>query len=115
FQDVYEWAGRTRDEKVALSDGTVAMEPMLRKIDGKLFTAGRLIPAALNRIADTSRETNYLRGLSRSEFTWRAADAMVGLNAVHPFREGNGRTQRAFVRALAMEAGHDLDFSVVSR
>jgi cell filamentation protein len=115
FQDVYEWAGRTRDEKVPLSDGTVATEPVLRKIDGKLFTAGRQIPAALNRIAGTLRAANYLRRLSRNEFAWRAADIMVELNAVHPFREGNGRTQRAVVRALATEAGHDLDFSVVSR
>jgi cell filamentation protein len=28
FQDVYEWAGHTRDEKVKLSDGTVATEPL---------------------------------------------------------------------------------------
>jgi cell filamentation protein len=34
FQDVYEWAGHTRDERVRLSDGTVAPEPLLRKIDG---------------------------------------------------------------------------------
>jgi cell filamentation protein len=40
---------------------------------------------------------------------------MVDLNAVHPFREGNGRTQRVFTEALAHEAGHKLDFSVVSR
>jgi cell filamentation protein len=34
FQDVYEWAGRTRDEPVTLSDGTVATEPGLRKVEG---------------------------------------------------------------------------------
>lgn len=38
FQDVYEWAGRTRDEPVRLSDGEIATEPILRKIDGKPFT-----------------------------------------------------------------------------
>jgi len=42
FQDVYEWAGHTRDEKVALSDGTVATEPLLRKVDGSPFMAGPL-------------------------------------------------------------------------
>jgi fido (protein-threonine AMPylation protein) len=31
FQDVYEWAGRTRDDRVMLSDGTIASEPVLRK------------------------------------------------------------------------------------
>ena len=40
---------------------------------------------------------------------------MAELNAIHPFREGNGRTQRVFVSELAREAGHVLDFTVVSR
>jgi cell filamentation protein len=30
------------------------------------------------------------------------------VNACHPFREGNGRTQRAFVRQLAAEAGWEI-------
>jgi cell filamentation protein len=115
FQDVYEWAGRTRDEKVRLSDGTVATEPVLRKLDGKPFLPGRRISSALNRLAATLRDANYLRGLPRVEFAYRSADILVVLNAAHPFREGNGRTQRAFIRALAAQAGYDLDFSVVSR
>jgi cell filamentation protein len=40
FQDVYEWAGHTRDETVALSDGTEATEPLLRKADGNPFMFG---------------------------------------------------------------------------
>ncbi|MSP02819.1 MAG: hypothetical protein EXR07_17500 [Acetobacteraceae bacterium] len=32
FQDAYEWAGRTRDERVVLSDGSVASEPLLKKM-----------------------------------------------------------------------------------
>ena len=115
FQDVYEWAGHTRDEPVALSDGTIATEPVLRKIDGKPFTEGRLIAEGLDRIARRLAGENYLRGLASDEFAVRAADVMVDLNAVHPFREGNGRTQRVFMEALAHEAGHELDFSVVSR
>jgi cell filamentation protein len=115
FQDVYEWAGHTRDERVALSDRTIATEPVLRKIGGKPFMEGKLIAKSLDRIARRLASQNYLRGLTREEFASRAADAMVDLNAVHPFREGNGRTQRVFVEALAHEAGHNLDFSVVSR
>lgn len=115
FQDVYEWAGHTRDEKVELSDGTVATEPMLRKVDGKPFMAGPLIADALERVAATLRASNYLRGLSREEFAVRAADIMLEINGAHSFREGNGRTQRAFVRKLAKQAGHELDFSVVTR
>ena len=115
FQDVYEWAGYTRDERVALSDGTTATEPVLRKIDGKPFMEGQLIAEGLDRIARRLADENYLRGLTREEFASRAADVMVDLNGVHPFREGNGRTQRVFTEALAHDAGHQLDFSVVSR
>jgi cell filamentation protein, protein adenylyltransferase len=115
FQDVYEWAGHTRDERVALSDGTMATEPLLRKIDGKPFMEGQLIAEGLDRIGRRLAEENHLRGLTREEFANHAADVMVDLNAVHPFREGNGRTQRIFMQELAHEAGHQIDFSVVSR
>jgi cell filamentation protein len=115
FQDVYEWAVHTRDECVALSDGTIATEPVLRKIDGEPFMEGPHIAEALDRISRRLSDENYLRDLTREQFASRAADAMVELNAVHPFREGNGRTQRVFLEALAHEAGHRLDFSVVSR
>jgi len=32
------------------------------------------------------------------------------LNAAHPFREGNGRTQREFIRELGLKAGHYIDW-----
>ena len=88
FQDVYEWAGHTRDERVVLSDGTIATEPVLRKIDGKPFMEGPLIAEGLDRIERKLVDADYLRGLTREEFSNRAADVMVDLNAVHPFREG---------------------------
>jgi cell filamentation protein len=115
FQDVYEWAGHTRDERFLLSDGTIATEPILRKPDGKPFMAGPLIEKELDRITRKLSEEKHLRGLSREEFAARGADVMVDLNGVHPFREGNGRTQRVFIEALAREAGHSLDFSVITR
>ena len=115
FQDVFEWAGHTRDEKETLSDGTVATEPLLRKIDGNLFIVAPMIPAALDALAEKLRTAAYLRGLPREEFAEHAADIMVDINAAHPFRDGNGRTQRVFMRVLAERAGHEIDFSVVSR
>src|SRR5258707_14104 len=60
FQEVYEWAGHTRDERVALSDGTVATEPQLKKPGGQPFLIGPAIPAALDDIAAKLREGNYL-------------------------------------------------------
>lgn len=115
FQDVYEWAGHTRDERVALSDGTTASEPILRKVEGQPFAIGPAIPEGLDALAERLREANYLHGLPREEFATRAADAMAELNGIHPFREGNGRTQRVFMEQLAEEAGHTLDFTVVSK
>src|ERR1700739_1550463 len=40
FQDVFEWAGHTRDERVRLSDGTTATEPMMQKLGGTSFLPG---------------------------------------------------------------------------
>jgi cell filamentation protein len=114
FQDVYEWAGRTRNERVRLSDGTIATEPMMQKLGGTSFLLGARIPVALNQVADDIRNAGYLRGLPQEEFAVRAADVMSEINGIHPFREGNGRTQRTFMRELAKQAGHDLDFSVIS-
>ncbi len=111
FQDIYEWAGRTQ---VPLSDGTVASEPVMRKPGGKPFAAGPDIPRVLHRFAASLRKASFLRGLPRRELAYQAADLMADLNAIHPFREGNGRTQRLFMMELAQAAGHRLDFSVVS-
>jgi len=113
FQDVYEWAGHTRDEVVRLSDGTFANEPFMHK-GGAGFLAGPAIPVALENVARTLRDSDYLRDLSRQEFAYHAADIMAQINAIHAFREGNGRTQRLFMEELARQAGHMLDFTVVS-
>jgi cell filamentation protein len=115
FQDVYEWAGRTRDERVALSDGTIATMPTMRKPDGQPFSIGIAIPAALDDVGEMLRTANYLRDLPRDEFAEQAADIMAAINTIHPFREGNGRAQRVFMEQLALAAGHDLDFTVISR
>jgi cell filamentation protein len=115
FQDVYEWAGHSRDERVKLADGTVATEPLLRKINHSTFLDGRVVPQALDRIAKTIGDADLLHGLSREQFAARAADIMAEINAIHPFREGNGRTQRVLMEELAKQAGHSLDFTIVSR
>jgi len=108
FEKVYEWAGRTRDELVQLSDGTVATMPTMQKIDGEQFAIGPAISSALDRFSED------LRGLDRETFADQAAVYFNELNSIHPFREGNGRTQRAFMIALAKNAGHELSFDVVS-
>ena len=115
FQDVYEWAGHTRDERFVFSDGAIASEPIMRKADGQPFLTGPQIPAALRSIGTNLRDAHHLRNLLRTAFAKQAADIMVELNTIHPFREGNGRTQRVFMEQLAKAAGHDLDFTIVSK
>jgi cell filamentation protein len=87
----------------------------MQKLGGTSFLPGVQIPAALDQVADNIRNAGYLRGLPQEMFCERAADVMSDINAIHAFREGNGRTQRTFMRELAKQAGHDLDFSVISQ
>jgi cell filamentation protein len=54
---------------------------------------------------------DFLRGLDRPEFVDQLTHYTSELNAIHPFREGNGRTQRVFLELLARDAGYHLDWS----
>ncbi|WP_104825433.1 Fic family protein [Rhizobium sp. NXC24] len=115
FQDVYEWAGHTRDERVRLADGELAYQPTLRKVEGEDFAIGPHIPDRLNRVFAELAAEDHWRGLDRETFAMKAGELLAEINSVHPFREGNGRTQRAFMVALGERAGHTLRLDVVSR
>jgi cell filamentation protein len=52
-----------------------------------------------------------MRNLDKSDVVATLAEFLGELNALHPFREGNGRTQRSFVRQLAATAGWRLDWT----
>jgi cell filamentation protein len=57
---------------------------------------------------------DFLRGLTSAAFS-EAAGAIIGdLNYVHPFRDGNGRTQLQYLDSLALRAGHPLDLARLS-
>ncbi|GHE64588.1 hypothetical protein GCM10017771_88080 [Streptomyces capitiformicae] len=51
------------------------------------------------------RAADHLRGLTRDDFVRAVAGLYGDTNALHPFREGNGRTQRAFLTELSRQAG----------
>ena len=59
------------------------------------------------------KEQNYLKGLPRNEFIEELTDFYCSTNYLHPFREGNGRTQRVFLTQLVRNAGYDLNWSEV--
>jgi len=62
------------------------------------------------RIFDRLRHEKYLRGLTRMDFLGRSAWYIGEINALHPFREGNGRTLRMFFWLLGNHAGWEFRF-----
>ncbi|QWK81275.1 Fic family protein [Ochrobactrum sp. BTU1] len=114
FQDVFEWAGTLRHNVFTFADGTQASMPAMHKIGGRDFAIGNEIDRNLQSLMSDLEARNYLRGLDQKTFATQAADAFARLNSIHPFREGNGRTQREFFAALAEQAGYSLEFGVIS-
>ena len=53
----------------------------------------------------------YLVNLEPKVCASRLAHYLSEINAIHPFREGNGRVQRLFISQLAEHAGYSLDYS----
>ncbi len=102
FQDVYEWAGEFRTVNICRSDQYYFA--FCDRIEPALFdTLGRLL------------KERHLAGLEPAAFCARAGYFLGEINAVHPFRDGNGRTQREFVRQLAVRNGFALNWSGVTR
>ena len=100
FGDIYGWAGRIRGGKFFSKGETV-------------FCVADMIPTYADSIFGKLRAERWLRGLERGEFIERLAYFMGEVNALHPFREGNGRTQRIFFAELARRAKYELDYSQV--
>ena len=95
FGDVYDWAGQLRT--VAIAKGT-------------WFCLPQYIESAAAEVFRALQGENLLRGLPRDAFTDRLTYYLGEINAIHPFREGNGRAQRAFFDQLASDAGFILDW-----
>ena len=98
LQDVYEWAGKYR----WVNTGRTAP-----------FCKFEFIPGEMDRRFAAVRLDKWLRGLAPETFAERAAEHVNELNAIHPFLDGNGRTQRAFLEVLARQAGHVFDVARV--
>jgi 2-succinyl-6-hydroxy-2,4-cyclohexadiene-1-carboxylate synthase len=100
FGDVYDWAGELRTVNIVKGTTPFAF-------------ANALVPAASELFSELARE-NFLSGLDLTRFVARAAFYLSELNALHPFREGNGRTQRAFLSQLAISAGWHIDWELIT-
>jgi cell filamentation protein len=94
FGDVYAWAGRYRKVRIAK--------------DRSQFCFPENIAAEMDALFAHFRQAGLLRRLDGDATASRAAWFLAQLNAIHPFREGNGRTQLAFLALLAADAGRPL-------
>ena len=99
FEDIYSWAGQIR---------TVDMTKK-----GTSFTKAsdieRNAAACFNRL----QSMNFFTDLRFQDFVEEIVDFYCTTNILHPFREGHGRTQRAFLTQLIRHAGYDIDFSEI--
>jgi cell filamentation protein len=93
FGDIYDWAGKLRTVTIAKEHSVFALPEHIES-----FLTG----------ARTVAREQHLRNLEREQFLERLTHSHAEINAAHPFREGNGRTQRAFLSQLAHQAGHHL-------
>jgi cell filamentation protein len=95
FRHVYDWAGELRS--VEINKG------------GHQFQFRRYIQTGMHDVHRRLVHSKFLKGLSPDEFARQAGVIVGDVNYIHPFREGNGRTQAQYLKQLAVQAGHDLD------
>ena len=100
FGSVYPWAGKIRSRGF-ISKGA------------SLFCAPGFIEPYAADLFSRLKAERFLAGLPREEFIRRISFYIAEINALHPFREGNGRTQRVFANQLARRAGWELNFQEV--
>ena len=107
FQDVYDFAGIPRITTLARrfeygNEGHEFTHPILIEKDGAALFRGLA-------------QADFLKDRDARGFARDAATLLVAINELHPFREGNGRAQRQFLKQLAVNAGHEFDFSIITR
>lgn len=100
FEDIYPFAGKYRNENIAKSSFR--------------FAEWEYIESELNNLLSKLKKENFLYGLSKEDLADRLAFYLSELNVLHPYREGNGRTIREFIRELALKNNFVLNLSTIS-
>lgn len=101
FGDVYPWAGELRQVDITKGETQFAFASAIESAGHQVF-------------GDLKRE-GYLRSLDADAFSRRAGYYLGEINVLHPFREGNGRAQRAFFNQLAHAVGFHVQWPHVTR
>lgn len=99
FEDVYPFAGHIRREQISKGD--------------TLFYPPNLIDRELNRVFDELHTKRMLHEQAAEMQIQNLSHVMAELNIIHPFREGNGRSIREFIRCMALKYGLRLNWGNV--
>ena len=97
FQDIYVWAGKKRTVEISK--------------DGKQFFPTSHFDNAFRYIDQIIAEFKKIPKDNKKLLSEKLAEILDNINYLHPFREGNGRTQREFLRLLALEKGLKLNLN----
>ena len=89
---MYSWAGEYRTIRTGKG--------------GSWFAYPEYIQGEMRRLFERLAHPAFLPSGDPDEFIVHVAEFLADLNAIHPFREGNGRTQLIFLRQLGLRAGH---------
>lgn len=100
FEDIYPFAGNYRTENIG--------KGVFR------FAEWQYIESELDNLLKKLKEENYLANYSQEMLAEKLAYYISELNVLHPFREGNGRTIREFIRELALKNGYILNLKKVN-
>lgn len=100
FCDIYKWAGKIRTVNIS---------------KGNQFCRCDYIEEQMDRLLLKLKNENYLKDYSQKELAKRLAYYLSEINVIHPFREGNGRTQRLFIEYLSNNAGYQLNLNKISK
>lgn len=102
FDDLYDFAGQLRTVDIAKPEAHVP------------FAYAQFLAPEAARIFDALSAKTYLVDLDLQGYIREIAALSAELNALHPFREGNGRALRLFLILLSLHAGYLLDYSRVT-
>jgi len=97
FQDVYHWAGQKRTVEISKQ--------------GKPFFLTAYFDKGFAYIDTLITDYRKIDPANKSQLAEHLAVLLDSINYLHPFREGNGRTQREFIRVLALEKGYTLNLN----
>lgn len=100
FQDVYDWAGKPRDIRTGKG--------------GNWFCYPEYIDGEMAKLFAQLVDEDHLTQISNpQQFASRVAHYIAEINAIHPFREGNGRCQLTLLDILLDVSGFEMNEDLI--